>query len=506
MREQPTFYMTGVLSAGQVQRLTVPVEAATTASFLIVAQQPVSMTLVDPAGAVIDPSTPSTDPEVFYDVMQPGAEDSYPLWYYQYTVASPAEGLWQVQLAAATETQFEMVAEVESQLQFIVLADEGTYSPGETVTLEGGVIAAERLQAGYTLSGTMQMPDGSSFPLSFHDDGAGGDKNAGDNLHTAQFLAPGANGDIEILVQASKDNIVRYTSLLVAVVSQTATIQGAGPESAVDANGNGYFDALNVDVAFNVSEAGHYDISGDLYSGSGEKLADGVYTTLLAGEPLATGAHTVTLSYDGKTLREAGVDGPYLLDHLQVQHHTAEFDLPMTVASARTVYTTTAYTANQFEGEALRLIATGERVADLTGDGLYDSLSITATFDVLQPGLYDWHGILVDAAGATVAQTAGRGQLDGQNAAEFNFAGEHIRASGLDGPYTLTNVFIIKLEETVANFYFDELHSTAPYQAMQFGATPVASGPVEYAEINPNDDGFHFSRSLPQHGSSLSGR
>ena len=239
MREQPTFYMTGVLSAGQVQRLTVPVEAATTASFLIVAQQPVSMTLVDPAGAVIDPSTPSTDPEVFYDVMQPGAEDSYPLWYYQYTVASPAEGLWQVQLAAATETQFEMVAEVESQLQFIVLADEGTYSPGEAVTLEGGIIAAERLQAGYTLSGTMQMPDGSSFPLSFHDDGAGGDKNAGDNLQTAQFLAPGANGDIEILVQASKDNIVRYTSLLVAVVSQTATIQGAGPESAVDANGNG---------------------------------------------------------------------------------------------------------------------------------------------------------------------------------------------------------------------------------------------------------------------------
>jgi hypothetical protein len=344
-----------------------------------------------------------------------------------------------VQVAAAAETQFEMMATVESPLQLIVLADEGTYSPGATVRLEGGVVATEQLQAGFTLSGTMVLPDGSSFPLNFYDDGTNSDKNAGNNLYTAQFLAPSANGDIEVLVQATKDNIVRYTGLLVPVVGQTATIQGAGPESALDANGNGYFDALNIDVTFNVLEAGHYDVSGDLYSGSGEKLADGVYTTLSASESLATGVHTVTLNFDGKTLREAGVDGPYVLDHVQVQHHTAEFDLPMTVASARNVYTTTAYTANQFEGDALQIIATGERAEDFTGDGLYDSLSITATLDVLQPGIYEWHGSLVAAnvVQPILALEQSRSYEPGQVQELVEFQGQDIAAAGVDGPFTL---------------------------------------------------------------------
>lgn len=100
--------------------------------------------------------------------------------------------------------------------------------------------------------------------LDFYDDGANGDKHAGNNLYTAQFPAPAANGDIEILVQATKGSIARYTGLLVPVAGRTATIvEGAGPESAIDANGNGYFDSLNIDVTFNVLEAGHYDVAGD---------------------------------------------------------------------------------------------------------------------------------------------------------------------------------------------------------------------------------------------------
>jgi hypothetical protein len=473
MQSQPTLFVTGTISAGQVQSVEVPVASATTASLRVMALQPVAVTLVDPAGGLIDASTPASNPQVFYDVMEPDAGDANPLWYYQYTIVNPADGLWQMQIAAEGEAYFEMMAAVESPLQLIVLADEGTYSPGATVTLEGGVVAEDRLQAGFTLSGTAQLPDGSRVVLDFYDDGANGDKHAGNNLYTAQFPAPAANGDIEILVQATKGSIARYTGLLVPVVGRTATIQGAGPESAIDANGNGYFDSLNIDVTFNVLEAGHYDVAGDLYSANGEKLADGVYTTTLGGKPLTTGVHTVTLSYDGQTLREQGVDGPYVLDHLQVDHHTAEFDLPMTVASARYVYTTTAYTANQFDGAALRILATGEGVKDTSGDGLYDSLTITATFDVLQPGLYEWLGILVAADGALVAQTEGRGQLGGQQPAVFIFAGGPIHTAGLDGPYTLTNVFVIRLDDRVANFYFDDLHVTAPYRAAQFSAPPT---------------------------------
>lgn len=154
-----------------------------------------------------------------------------------------------------------------------------------------------------------------------HDDGVQGDKAAGDGIYAAQFTAPATNADLEIAVQATKGNIVRYDSLLVPVVAKTATILGVGNERAVDTNGNGFFDELTIDVAIDVLEAGDYDVVGDLYTGNGEKVADGIFTTLAAGAPFATGVQTVTLTYDGMTLREAGLDGPYVLDHLDVNLH-----------------------------------------------------------------------------------------------------------------------------------------------------------------------------------------
>lgn len=476
--------ITGTLTAGQVQSVTVPVEAVTTAGFVVMGEGPLTVTLLTPAGQIIDPTTPAVDPNVRY-----AAQDATTLWYYQYRVESPADGLWQIRIEAAATTEFEALAVGASPLLVQLFADQGVYRPGEIITLETGVLAEPgTLHTGFAFSSTVQLPGGGAFPLTFHDDGAQGDKVAGDNLYAAQFTAPTANADLEIVVQAAKNNIVRIESLLVPVVAQTATLLGVGNERAVDTNGNGFFDALLIDVAIDVLEAGDYDVVGDLYDGSGEKVADGVFTTFAAGMPFATGVQTVTLTFDGKTLREAGVDGPYVLDHLEVDHHADAFDFPMTVASARQVYTTTAYTADQFEGDALRALTASDRAADLTGDGLYDSLTVSVTFDVLQPGLYEWHGLLVDGSGAQVAQTAHRGQLDRQTPALFTFAGGQL--VGQDGPYTLTNVFITRLGETVETFYFDDVHRTAAYQASQFGTTPIVMNGTHHA-IDLNGNGLY---------------
>jgi hypothetical protein len=438
----------------------------TTAGFMVMGNGPLTVTLLTPAGQIIDPATPAVDPNVRYD-----AQDVTTIWYYQYRVETPANGLWQIRIEAAAAAEFEAFAVGASPLLVHLFRDQGVYRPGETVTLETGVLEEPgTLHAGFAFSATVQAPGG-DLPLTFHDDGAQGDKFAGDNLYAAQFTAPAANADLEIVVQATKGAIVRFESLLIPVVAQTATLLGVGNERAVDTNGNGFFDAVMVDVVIDVLEAGDYDVVGDLYTGSGEKAADGVFTTLADGTPFVTGVQTVTLTFDGKTLREAGSDGPYVLDHLEVDHHAAEFDFPMTVDAARTVYTTTVYTADQFEGDALRALTASDRAADLTGDGLYDSLTISVTFDVLQPGLYEWHGLLVDGAGAQVAQAVRRGQLNSQTPAVFTFAGGQL--VGQDGPYTLTNVFITRLAETVETFYFDNVHHTAAYQSSQFGTTPM---------------------------------
>jgi hypothetical protein len=475
--------ITGTLTAGQIQSITVPVEVVTTAGFVVMGDGPLTVTLLTPAGQTIDPATPAVDPNVRYD-----AQGDTTFWYYQYRVETPANGLWQIRIEAAAATEFETFAVGASPLLVHLFRDQGVYRPGETVTLETGVLEEpSTLHTGFAFSATVQAP-GSDLPLTFHDDGVQGDKLAGDNLYAAQFTAPAANADLEIVVQAAKNNIVRFESLLIPVVAQTATLLGVGNERAMDTNGNGFFDAVLVDVVIDVLEAGDYDVVGDLYTGSGEKAADGVFTTLADGTPFVTGVQTVTLTFDGKTLREAGSDGPYVLDHLEVDHHAAEFDFPMTVDAARTVYTTTAYTADQFEGDALRALTASDRAADLTGDGLYDSLTISVTFDVLQPGLYEWHGLLVDGAGAQVAQAVRRGQLNSQTPAVFTFAGGQL--VGQDGPYTLTNVFITRLGETVETYYFDDVHRTTAYPASQFESTPLVLTASGHTALDANDNGL----------------
>jgi hypothetical protein len=104
---------------------------------------------------------------------------------------------------------------------------------------------------------------------------------------------------------------------------------------------------------------------------------------------------------------------------------------------------------------------------------------------VLQPGLYEWHGLLVDGAGAQVAQAAAAGWLDSQTPAVFTFAGGQL--VGQDGPYTLTDIFITRLAETVETFYFDNVHRTAAYQASQFGTTPIVlTGAHQAIDLNGN--------------------
>jgi hypothetical protein len=482
--------ITGTLTAGQIQSVTVPVEAVTTVAFAVISDGPISVTLVTPAGQVIDPDTPGVDPQVQYYVMTPNTEDVAPIWYYGYRVEDPTDGLWRLQLEAATTTEFFASTAGASPLLVHIDPDGASFGPGETVTVETGVREkAGAFQAGFAFTGTTQLPDDSVFQLAFHDDGAQGDRIAGDNIYTGQFTAPDDNGYLEIFVQATKGNIVRFDSMSVSVVAQTATILGVENERAVDANGNGFFDELQIDVAIDVLEVGQYSIYSDLYAGNGEKVADGVFTTL-GREPLATGVQTVTLIFDGKTLREAGLDGPYMLDYLDVKHIADEFYFAMTVDFARTVYTTTAYTADQFEGDALRALTASDSAEDLTGDGLFDSLTISVTFDVLQPGVYEWHGLLVDGAGAPVAQAARRGQLDRQTPAIFTFTGKELRLSGLDGPYTLTNIFITRLAETVETFYFDDVHRTAAYQVSQFGTTPLVLTAGGHTALDANDNGL----------------
>ncbi|MEM4265444.1 MAG: hypothetical protein QW505_06680, partial [Thermoplasmata archaeon] len=75
-----------------------------------------------------------------------------------------------------------------------------------------------------------------------------------------------------------------------------------------DTNGNGLHDWLIIEFNVNITTAGWYHVSGDLYDGSLNWISyadDYVY--------LGIGVHTLTLSYPGPSIYLSAADGPYLI-------------------------------------------------------------------------------------------------------------------------------------------------------------------------------------------------
>ena len=116
------------------------------------------------------------------------------------------------------------------------------------------------------------------------------------------------------------------------------SLAGSYADRGYDGNANGLYDALRVDVGLNVETAGTYTVSGQLFSGAGDMLP-GTQTSSV----LAAGLHTVTLSFDGKTIRQHRANGPLLRGILRIKNSNGD-----KLQVAMNAYTTTAYTFTAF--------------------------------------------------------------------------------------------------------------------------------------------------------------
>ncbi len=278
-----------------------------------------------------------------------------------------------------------------------------------------------------------------------------------------------------------------------APIDDSAAIGPVTDERPVDADGDGRFDTLTLTVTLAVTTTGDYQLGGWLTAADGQQLAGASYASDHS-RPLCAGVHAVPLSFDGRSLYSDGIDGPYTLSDLALIYNSApDTYVPPTIDEAGHWYTTAAYTWRQFAGDGHTPTASASRVEDVTGSGLYDFLAIDVQFRDLVPGDYQWLGLLLGASGCHAADSKGEGPLDGSTPATFYVTGSRIRSSGCDGPYTLTNVYLVGIGVQVTTSYFDDLHSTAPYTAAQFAATPLVFGSFDLAYSDPDHDAVRNS-------------
>ena len=239
-----------------------------------------------------------------------------------------------------------------------------------------------------------------------------------------------------------------------------------------DTNGNGYYDALVVDVQVDVDTAGMYYLYGDLYdTGSWGTTWDDNYLWLNAG------SQTVTLSFDGRTIWDQGMYGtgndPWFVNLYL-------YDDWSNLLDTGTHYLGYSWTA--FEPPALFDPPYGDYVTDGDSNGIYEFLVVQVPVDVVTAGWYDVQALLEFVTWLDNYTFLSAGP----QIVELWFSGGVISDSGVDGPYTVD----LYLWDNWWNLVDSDTYVTGPYLASDFEAPASLGWPFVDFGLDTDADGL----------------
>ena len=262
-----------------------------------------------------------------------------------------------------------------------------------------------------------------------------------------------------------------------------AYFTGGHTDAAVDLDGDGLADFLELRADVHVNLAGSYSLNGYMTKGSGTDVVR-LIAYAYRQFNLTTSDTGVVLRFRGDQIRQSAVDGPWdfsltLYGPVDVQYgNGTPRPMPAINPLPQPLYypemlcgTTSAYRAADFDDtiELIRFMGTFEEVTpDVNGDGTYDALVIRAQVEVFASAGFDLAGTLRAPNGSTeLATTSGQTWLqDGLQWVTFSFPGPEIRKSGVDGPYLAT----LSIIPGVVRIDPSTTYTTHAYKATDFDA------------------------------------
>jgi uncharacterized protein DUF4784 len=177
--------------------------------------------------------------------------------------------------------------------------------------------------------------------LEYRDDGTEGDAVADDRVYTAVFV-PGAEASgrpatsyMVRVVATTRGNEERIATTSFLYSFPDAQLTGAYRDAVVDGS-------LQVQAEVSVTAPGRFHLEATLYDTSGEQALAWAQTALALPE----GRHWLTLSFYGLILRERGIDGPYVLQHVALSTASTMPNAKNRLAEG--VHVTAAYAAARF--------------------------------------------------------------------------------------------------------------------------------------------------------------
>ncbi|RLF43172.1 MAG: hypothetical protein DRN29_10480, partial [Thermoplasmata archaeon] len=236
-----------------------------------------------------------------------------------------------------------------------------------------------------------------------------------------------------------------------------ASIKDIVSDTGIDADDDGLYDQLQVNISINASISGYYMVNGYLYDGKGRHITSTYNTTYIGSNS------SIILNFDGITIRNEKRDGPY---NLVIELYDDRGELIGKVTDTTSYYT---YSQFQIAPENYFDIDYRDYGVDLDGNGLYDYLTIEANISSeIKSGNCRFEGYLYNETNNLVGYADITIYVSKEpNTAYFNFSGQDIwRTYTLNSTYKLSINIYDNNSTLLAEL--KDVYTTLPYDYNEF--------------------------------------
>jgi len=341
----------GTVTTGQTITHTMPIDVSGMTQFTLMwTEGDLDLTLVDPTNRLIDPAVAEVDPDIDFEEV-PGTDGL--MNAEAYTVANTPPGLWTLNIegidTAGSEMPFLALVIVDSLLSLEVTTDQDWYPQGQSAHISASLSDESGGVSGATVNADIVKPDGITDTLALYDDGIHGDGVADDGVYANDYPGTSMGGYYAVLTTAAgswqSESFERGAETAFTVSPATALLSGDYSDYPEDADGNGRYEHLVLEVGVDASVAGDFTVSALLVDGNGEPIDNALgYTTLV------TGTNTVSLYFDGDAIRDHGKDGPWTIADVYLADSSGA---AIQLDEAHDVLTTIAYDHDTFGNDWL---------------------------------------------------------------------------------------------------------------------------------------------------------
>jgi len=217
----------------------------------------------------------------------------------------------------------------------------------------------------------------------------------------------------------------------------------------IDADGDGWFNYLEVSGTLDVAEAGRYRVEGALRDSTGMTWIAGARN--VTQWPVGTGQFRMW--FDGNAIRQRAIDGPYNVS-LELMDPGQYWTLQ------QKTFITQSFTATQFAHTPIILAgAPTDAAVDLDANGKPDVLRVTVPVDIVIPGVYLISAIIYITPYVSFAVSNEMTVPVGPGNLVVDFSGFDITSTYVDGPYSV-NLWVY---ENKSSFGFSTSLTTGAY-------------------------------------------